>query len=201
MFPLRNLLFLLVIVLPSFSWNTNNLQVTKWVIMKGGSLRVDGSTNINKFNCEIANYSNPDTIKISKNPERSSINIAGDVKLNVQNFDCHNPVMTADLRKTLKAKQYPNLVIRFLSLNKYPNLSSKQDYVKGLVSIELAGVTRRFEVDYKFLSSREDVLDLIGTRKINFTDFNITPPRKIGGMIQTDNELSVMFALRVKVID
>ncbi len=169
--------------------------------MKGGSLRVDGSTNINKFNCEITNYSNPDTINISKNPDRSALSIAGDVKLNVQNFDCHNPVMTADLRKTLKAKQYPNLIIRFLSLSKYPNLAIKQDYVKGLVSIELAGVTRRFEVDYKFLSGKEDVLDLIGTRKINFTDFNITPPRKIGGMIQTDNELSVMFALRVKVID
>jgi hypothetical protein len=91
--------------------------------------------------------------------------------------------------------------VRFVNLNRYPDLTGKQDRIKGVVAIELAGVTKRFDVDYKVFSIGEDAINLIGSRQVNFSDFNIVPPRKIGGMIQTDNELNVMFNLRLKVID
>ena len=169
--------------------------------MKGGSLKVDGSTNVNKFSCVIANHAKLDTIAVFKDPSKETLALSGVIRLDVQNFDCHNPVMTGDLRKTLKAKQFPQLSVRFLNLSKYPNHNSRQDLIKGLVAIELAGVTKRFDVDYKIISTGENVINLIGSRRVNFSDFNIVPPRKIGGMIQTDNELSVVFNLRIKVID
>lgn len=185
----------------SYNMRTKERMLSKWVVMKGGSLRVDGSTNINKFNCDISNYARPDTILISRNSTNSVLSLNGAIKLDVQNFDCHNPVMTSDLRKTLKAKQFPLLTIRFLSLSRYPDTENKPENIRGSVNIELAGVTRRFDVDYKVLAGSDDVINLIGIRKVNFTDFNITPPRKIGGMIQTDNELNVMFTLRLKMVD
>lgn len=201
MLPNKLILIILLIILSAFSWQIHKPQPIKWVVMKGGSLRVDGSTNINKFNCIIADYAKPDTLVIHKDQSKA-LPINGLIKLDVQNFDCHNPVMTSDLRKTLKAKQFPKLTIRFLSLSEYPNFNNNRtDLIKGMVAIELAGVTKRFEVDYKFISGGQDVINLIGTRQVNFSDFNIIPPRKIGGMIQTNNELSVVFNLRLKVID
>ncbi|MEJ6979217.1 YceI family protein [Pedobacter sp. P351] len=197
----KPLLLIMLILVTGFSNQMNKPQVTQWVIMKGGSLKVDGSTNVNKFNCAIVNYAQPDTLSLSRYAGKGTLKISGFLKLDVQNFDCHHPIMTSDLRKTLKAKEFPKLTIRFLSLNKYPDLGARQELIKGLVTIELAGVTRRLEVDYKFLSSGENVINLIGTRKVNFSDFNIIPPRKIGGMIKTNNELSVVFNLRMKVID
>jgi hypothetical protein len=109
-------------------------------------------------------------------------------------------MMTADLRKTLKVKEYPKLIIRLISINKYPE-PGKQDVTKGIVMIELAGVSKRFEVDYKILPTERTSINLVGSRNVNFSDFNITPPRKLGGMIRTNNELSVVFNLRMKVID
>lgn len=187
--------------LSALAWQAKKAQTTKWVIMQGGSLKVEGSTNVNKFNCIIDSYAKPDTLVIFKNSAKGTIPIAGVLKLDVQNFDCHNPMMTNDLRKTLRAKDFPNLSIRFISLNKYPGLAGNAESIKGLVTIELAGVTKQYEVDYKFISAGENVISLIGTRQVNFSDFNIVPPRKIGGMIQTNNELSVIFKLRIKVID
>lgn len=184
----------------SFKQLSYDRQTTRWVVMKGGSLRVDGSTNINKFNCLISDYSRPDTLSIAKSAGKESVNISGLIKLNVQNFDCHNPVMTSDLRKTLKSKEHPNLTIRFLSLDRMPEFGARQNLIKGMVSIELAGVTKRYEVDYKFISEGGKVINLIGTRNVTFSDFKIIPPRKIGGMIQTDNELSVVFNLRLKIL-
>jgi hypothetical protein len=200
MFFSKPFLVLVFVVCTAFSSQITRPQQTKWVVMKGGSLRVDGSTNVNKFNCVITNYSKPDTIAIQRN-NQEQVHLSGAIRLNVQNFDCHNPVMTSDLRKTLKAKDFPSLVVRFVNLNRYPDLTGKQDRIKGVVAIELAGVTKRFDVDYKVFSIGEDAINLIGSRQVNFSDFNIVPPRKIGGMIQTDNELNVMFNLRLKVID
>ena len=173
--------------------------ITRWVIVNGCSLKVDGSTNVNSFSCAISNYNKPDTIWVNRNV--SPVQLNGNIQLDVQHFDCHNGIMTADLRKTLKAKEFPKLVIRFLNISRYPDGDIKQGLTKGSVFIELAGVSHRFDVDYKVVSADNNYINLVGTRVVNFSDFNLTPPRKLGGMIRTKNELNVEFNLRLKVLN
>ena len=201
MHPSKLLLFFLLLVLSAFNTQLSKPYLVKWVITKGCSIKVGGSTNINKFSCVIANYNRPDTLTFYRGNTSESLKISGSLKLDVQNFDCFNRVMTSDLRNTLKAREYPKLIIRFLSLSKYPDDDKKENAVKGDVSIELAGVTKHFNIDYKLISNRNNSFAVIGTRQINFSDFNIVPPRKIGGMIKTNNELNVEFRLNVKVLN
>jgi len=108
--------------------------------------------------------------------------------------------MTADLRKTLKVKEFPKLIIRFINLSRYPDFNNPSD-IKGMVTIELAGTAKQFEVNYRFIPDGTKSLTLIGSRAIKFSDFNIVPPRKIGGLIQTNNDLNVEFNLQLKVLD
>jgi 3D (Asp-Asp-Asp) domain-containing protein len=178
----------------------NKPAVTRWVITNGCSLKVDGSTNVNNFSCVIANYNRPDTILVVKGG-KPHVQLNGSINLDVQQFDCFNPVMTADLRKTLKSKEFPKLTIRFVSINKYPETGTRQAFTKGLVHIELAGVSKQFEVAYKVVAADKGVLHLVGSQQVQFSDFHITPPRKLGGMIKTNNELAVVFDLRIKVIE
>lgn len=200
MIPFKTTLLILMVLLSGFNLHHNKPYLSKWVISKGCSLKVGGSTNVNRFSCIIANYYKPDTLTFFRGTPTEAIKISGIMKLDVQHFDCHNPVMTGDLRKTLKAKEFPKLTIRFINLSRYPN-ENKEDAVKGDVTIELAGVTKRFEVNYRFIPEMANTATLIGTRKINFSDFNLVPPRKIGGMIQTNNELNVEFNLKVRVLN
>lgn len=195
---MKNRLLYLFIIFSGFNFQNNKLSIAKWVITNGGTLRVDGSTNINKFSCAISDYGKPDTILVSRG-NTQPVQLNGKIMLDIQSFDCHNAIMTADLRKTLKSKEFPKLVIKFISLNKYPE--GKQEITKGLVDIELAGVTRRFEINYNIAPSDNTTINLIGERKVNFSDFNIIPPKKLGGMIKTNNELNVIFNLKIKVID
>ena len=197
---MRKRLLYLFIIVSGFSFQGNKPRLTKWVIMNGGSLKVDGSTNVNHFSCAIVNYSKPDTIAVTRN-NNQPIQLNGNIALDVQKFDCHNPVMTADLRKTLKTKEFPRLLIRFISISKYPDASTRQEVTTGLVMIELAGVSKRFEVNYKVVAADKSYINLVGSREVHFSDFNITPPRKLGGMIRTNNELSVEFNIRMKVLD
>ncbi|KAA8481690.1 YceI-like domain-containing protein [Arcticibacter tournemirensis] len=195
------LLFPAFSLLISFREADREQTAARWVVLKGGSLQVQGSTNINTFNCAITGYSSPDTIVVyKKQGNAAAVSLNGGLSLDVKLFDCRNPVMTSDLRKTLKAKDYPKLKIRFLSLNEFPKLDSQTDNVTGVVDIELAGVTRRFIVNYKFFRDQQKIIRLIGERDVHFSDFNLTPPRKLGGMIKTDNKLRVQFELGMKSI-
>lgn len=197
---MRLVLLYLFIVLASFTLQKDKFTAKRWVITTGCSLKVDGSTNVNEFSCAITNYSRPDTIQVSWRGDQP-VQLSGSIKLEVQHFDCHNPVMTADLRKTLKAKEYPLLGIRFLTIAQYPDAGTRQKTMRGSVIIELAGVSKRFDVDYKVVSVENNYINLVGSREVRFSDFNISPPRKLGGMIRTNNELSVVFNLRLKVLD
>lgn len=175
-------------------------NATKWVFTKACSLKVEGSTNVNKFSCIISNSFHPDTLTLRRTGSSELTSINGCMTLNVQDFNCHNPIMTGDLRKTLKAKEFPHMTIRFLSLSHYPDHRLKAYPITGIVSIELAGVTKKYNVAYMVLPSGKNTLVLKGVREIKFSDFNIIPPRKIGGMIQTSDKLVAEFNLALQLL-
>jgi hypothetical protein len=193
------LLYLFILLSGSYL-QSNKTNAKKWVITSGCSLKVEGSTNVNNFSCVITNYSIPDTILVTQHIPHS-VQLNGNIKLDIQNFNCHNPVMTADLRKTLKAKEFPKLIIRFISINQYPDSNTRHKISKGIIEIELAGVSKRFEVDYKIISAESNYINLEGSRNLNFSDFKINPPTRLGGMIRTNNELNVVFNLRMIVLN
>lgn len=198
---LQPLLVLALILCTGFSHHPVKPSTTKWVINSGCSLKVAGSTNVSKFNCIILNYAKPDTLTLCRNNGESPLKIKGCLALDVMTFDCHHAMMTKDLRKALNAKEFPKLIITFISLNRYPDLNNKTDAIKGMVNIELAGVTKTFEIDYKFIPDGTKSLLLIGNRALNFSDFHITPPKKFGGVIQVSNDLNVEFNLKLKILE
>ncbi|MDB4903267.1 MAG: hypothetical protein JWQ63_2548 [Mucilaginibacter sp.] len=195
-------IYLLFLLLTSFVLPSNCPGLTerkKWVISENSSLCVNGSTNVNKFSCEILAYGRTDTLTVNKSDKE--IVLSGSIGINIQSFDCHNSMMTRDLRKTLKEKQFPMLHIIFLSLNRLPDLIPQPEPITGMVDIEIAGVRQHFEVKYKISIDDQRVVHLLGSRDINFSDFNLIPPRKLGGMIQTKDKLSVDFHLKMKTIN
>ena len=192
-------LFYLLVLVSAFTFQSKPPIFIRWVVISGSSVKVDGSTNVNTFSCAITGSFKPDTIFVNRNTDQP-VQLRGSIRLDVHSFDCDKQGMTADLRKTLKAKEFPQLKIQFVSINKYPSANTKRDITKGVVVIELAGVSKRFEIDYQILSAETSYLNLIGSRKLYFSDFNIEPPRKLGGMIRADDALSVVFNLRMKVL-
>ena len=176
-------------------------KVQRWVISKSSSLSVNGSTNVNKFSCVIPNYDKVDTLSLSTGKIGHGVDLSGSIGLSISAFDCHNSGMTKQLQKTLDEKQFPLLRIKFLSLNQMPILTMKPEAITGEVQIELAGVSKRFDVNYQITQNDQKSIHLLGTREINFTDFNLVPPRKLGGMIQTKDQLNVDFTLIMKAMD
>lgn len=140
----------------------------------------------------------PDTISIFKN--KTLIKLSGEIALNVNAFDCHNAMMTAQLCKTLKAAQYPCIKIRFIDHKELPELTPQKENVKEIVEILMANVTKRYEINYQLLKDKQNTIHLTGVHDVNFLDFKIKPPSKLGGMIKTNDRLGIEFQLKFREI-
>jgi len=172
-------------------------EVSKWVIIENSSLIVNGLTNVNKFSCVILPNTHADTIIVAKNSSGTSM-LKGAIHIKINKFDCSNSVMTRELKRTLKEIEFPYLHIRFLSL-KITNNNTQTKIIKGEVEIELAGKAKCFQVEYQ-LSTPKNQMILSGKQSINFSDFNLQPPTKMGRLIKAKDKLQVALYLKMEQI-
>lgn len=164
-----------------------------WVVEKTSYLGIDGSSNINEFTCDIHEYLRSDTLRgiTDKDRGRYLFTNASSLSVDIRKFDCHQKYITADFRKMLKADQFPCLVIRFLTLDEFRD----GIVVKGQVMVELAGKKKTMDVAYKCSESSPQQIKLEGFKVMKFSDFELEPPRKIGGLIRINEEIKVNFNL------
>jgi len=179
-------------------------EKSSWIVQKSSSLSINGRTNINHFSCAVAQYSEPDTITFQNDGCRGKsggIPLNGVLHVNIVDFDCRNRTMTGEFKKTLLYKQYPQLKIIFLNLERMPGFTSQSETLKGQVFIELAGVSKQFEMGYT--SNREDpeTVQLTGSRQLCFSDFGLQPPQKMGGLVRVNETLDVRFILCLRRIE
>lgn len=173
-------------------------RTSKWAITESSTLIVNGSTNINKFSCTIAKYPSTDTVSVSAN-KASNLTLTGKIHIEVKYFNCTNSMMTKELRKTLKENEFPFLHISFLSLQEMRGASQKSSTIKGDVAIEIAGKTKHFDITYH-LNKSKNTMTLTGNQLINFSDFNLLPPKKLGKLIRVKDELKVALCLKMELI-
>jgi hypothetical protein len=173
---------------------------TKWVISQNSNLTVIGSTNLNRFSCAILSYPQTDTITLYKVNQLKELPLSGCINLKVADFVCNNKLMTNELRKTLKLAQYPYLHINFISLNEFMVLKSKPILVKGIVDIEIASVKKRYVVNYQLHVDEHKMIHLVGYRDINFSDFELVPPKKLGKLVQAKDKLTVSYHLQMNLV-
>jgi hypothetical protein len=177
---------------------------SSWVVLKSSSLEITGHTNINRFTCEVPQYTEADTLSFfaegDKDPA-AGIPLSGNLRLDIDQFDCHNRIMTGEFKKTLQYGRYPQLTISFINLEKMPGFTSAPETIKGRVEIRIAGVTKSFEIDYTASRSGRCAVALTGVRALSFRDFALIPPRKMGGLIKVNDSLRVRFTLCLRPVE
>lgn len=183
--------FLLSIVNPS-----QTRESYKFTVLSASSLAINGSSNVNKFNCRLDKNIGIKELVVNSSAS-GKVDLKGRLKVKVNDIDCRRRMMNRDFRRTLKSEQYPDLVISFQSFDKNPfNASSAA--IKGRVIIELAGVKKDFVIDMQVKKTGSDTFQIKGNRLFQFIDFNLTPPDKLGGLIKVKDAFDVSFELMLK---
>lgn len=160
-------------------------------------MNIQGSSNINAFTCELKEYLKQDTLVYTKDDNLKKLMFNNSV-LNVEiaKFDCHQKYITTDFRKILKSERHPCIRVRFISLDEIAIGGN----VKGVVEIELAGQTKRMDITYAMQQYGNKQLQLIGSKTMQFSDFNLDPPKKLMGLIRINEEIKVNFHLHFRKV-
>jgi hypothetical protein len=69
--------------------------------------------------------------------------------------------------------------------------------MKGWVEVKLAGTRKCFQIDYEFAKNFSNSFLLNGKRTFCFSDFKLTPPKKLAGIIKVKDEFNVNFQLKL----
>ncbi len=186
--------------IPSNDQYHANGNEVKWAILPNSFITINGSSNVNTFGCEANGTFKAETLRGAVAKDGKTIEMKGSVTIAINQFDCNNRLLTNDLRKTLKADEHPQMVIRFLALERMPFCDGGEDFVSGKVIIELAGQRKPFELRYSFIKTASGY-KLQGSRAFSFADFDLTPPKKIGGLVKVKDDFDVAFTLLLNNIN
>src|SRR5436190_13460656 len=172
--------------------------VHRLIVQPTSTVNIEGSTNVNRYNCTISRYTGSDTLVIHEGGQNvRPVFVNGEVKLNAASFDCGIALMTSDFHKAINSKIYPSIVIDFISFEKIPAYTPAPEKFRGILKISLAGVTKLFEVNCAIEVDEKEIIHLTGSRNFHFSDFRLTPPTRMLGAVKVKEELRVSFHLRL----
>jgi hypothetical protein len=183
-------------------WQDNGTRpaVKRWAVANNSSLNIEGRSNLSSFCCQVTRYLEDDTMQYVKNETtRQFIFSNSCLSIDINDFDCHQRIITNDFRKTLKADQNRFLKIQFISLDAFDG--HNQQTVKGKVEILLAGQVKYTTIDFKTSAINTGLIQMNGTKTLLFSEFNLHPPKKMAGIIRIKEEIRVNFQLFFKPVE
>lgn len=154
-----------------------------YLLVSTKQFTVQGTTSIGGFECNY-DMNTKDTLFFNQPHKQTKISHLVPVK----NFGCGNFILNNDFRKTLKEKEFPTVKIELSNFKK-----SAENYSCDL-TLNLVGKQKI----YKNLPLKYDKNSLIGNITLQFSDFNLTPPNKIGGMIKINEEIKLFVSLQTE---
>jgi hypothetical protein len=160
---------------------------------RNGVVAVKGSSNVNEFSLDASVSS------ISVNASDYQSGSSGQkqksrcfISIPVKDFKTSNQLIYRDFLEMMKAKQHPDILIGI----DYVFLERVQKEKKGgktSVEINLAGVSRIYEMNIRYNAKTGSFSSLSGSETMKLTDFNLNPPQRMFGMVKVSNEIIVNF--------
>lgn len=165
-----------------------------WNVTSASYLQIEGTTNINTFQCGSVYESGNDMIRERWDPYNEKWEIFGSIHLEVDNFDCQNRVMNNDFKNTLDYSNHPEIRVEFIDLKERRTMGNTR-MAEGWVAITIVGKTRKYHIKSELELLDDHYSILRGKQIFTFSDFGLTPPQKGLGLVRVDDKLTVSFEL------
>ncbi len=178
-------------------FNMPDAQIAeKWIVERSSVFTIEGKSNVADFKCQTSEYLNKDTITIIKAEDPTvPLTFNGGLNVMIRWFNCEQQVMTKEMYRTLKEKERPRMTIQLVNVGRFTKHGQK---VLGVVDVNMAGVTKRFEIMFQVSYPDKNHLTFSGIRQLNFSDFNLKPPNKLAGLVKVEEEILVRFKISMR---
>lgn len=169
-------------------------------------VKIDGTSNVTNFSCKCGEsypklkFSFDPTAKKGNNLFQGAL-----LKLKGEKLDCGNKLMNKDMYSTLNTTQYPYISLDVKEVSQADGLTIAHctDWipfeVKAVVTIN--GVSKSTVILLKGRNLGNSTFKFVGNWDFQLTDFNMTPPRRVMGMIKVGNEMRMNFDMEAQLLE
>ncbi len=184
----------------SFSSASGNLFKKRYTIESGSRLYLNGTTNVNSFTCHCEDQFGSRYAELENRGWQTQFRDAN-LEITVANLDCRNRRIEADLQKALQAQDYPTIKLSLLETTQNPDCidgkCSGWFDIYAKMNLTITSVTRvqHLHARAKMLGPKR--IQLVGEQQLRMTDFGITPPEAMLGMIKVNDNIDFHFDLIV----
>ncbi len=194
----------LFFLLSSLPIPTQGQQTASFTMILNSSsqLEVRGNANVTDFSCSFETHHASDTFDIYVELIDDIIYCSqAFINFKVDYFDCGNPAMNKDFRKTLLHDQHPYIS---LSIDKiyFDGSGSGDNYVEAEaeLSIKLAGRTNTYRIPFDNITFSDQLISFAGRQDVTFTSFDLIPPKALFGLVKVEDELDIFFDFDISLI-
>jgi len=158
-------------------------------VLAESRLSIKGTSNVNTFRCAYNAQELQRELTVNYRWYENQM-LFDNVKLFVDNsgFDCGNRGINKDFHELLQTETYPQIEFELLSYNNQQQ--------KATVAITIAGETNTYSLPVNLLETHQ----IKGLLRIDITDYGLTPPKKMLGMIVVHKEIEIAFSFVIKTL-
>lgn len=183
-----------------FSSSNGALFKKRYVIERGSKLYLCGTTNVNCFTCQCEDEFASRYVEVDPKGWQAFFKDAT-LDISVTELNCRNRRIESDLQKALKAEEYPQIKITLLETTQNPDcLDGKcKDWfdIYAKINLTITSVTKVQNIHARAKLLAPNRMELVGQQQIRMTDFGITPPEAMLGMIKVNENIDLHFDLIV----
>lgn len=174
-----------------------------WKLLPDSRVHITGTSNINTFVCEsfkAYGFGTMDTnhqVILKAGPMVSGKNQVV-LAIPIQTLDCGLRAMNQDMMTTLSAEAYPDIWYELTTVVLLPSESYIQKgWIKARAEgfLTISGYRNPISVDIYIQHQKNGTIKIQAEKSIRMTDYGVTPPSVLFGMIKVNNELILNFDL------
>jgi len=97
--------------------------------------------------------------------------------------------------KALKAKQFPKIQYKMTAAK----VSPEKDYkyvIKTVGQLNVAGVSKEVLINISCMANKNGSITCTGTYHLKMADYNVEPPKFMGGLMTTGDNVTLDFSMR-----
>jgi hypothetical protein len=174
-------------------------------ISQSSELTLEGKTNVSLFTCDCMDVFQPQYFSLEVQDDGGLVTKFNQTKLSlaVKNLDCGNKMMNKDLQKALNAGDHPYIVIELLEIKqtKCNRVLELNDWVqvKSLIRLTLNGRSNEYWLNITAKKIGGNRFRFIGNKTFNMSEFGVTPPTAMMGVVKVKDEIKINLDLEITV--
>jgi len=142
---------------------------------------IEGDTSLGDFKCKYESMAKDTLFWNGKTAKNTLLQY----EIPGKEFGCGNFILNKDFRKTIRVKEYQYTKIELLNIRK------NADEMACDVKLQLAGKQKR----YQNVELKRTKNTLKGTLVVNFSDFDLQSPKKMGGLVKVNEKINLCVVL------